>query len=87
MKQYRVCRTNNLLWTGIRYPLCSTNKEEDATTQPFINDDEHGKAIDLIISMKKKGDGDIQKPEIRTNGNIPILIIYDTHTYPKQYTV
>jgi hypothetical protein len=40
--------------------LCPTNKDGDAPTQPFSTDDEHGKAIDLIISMMKKGNGEIQ---------------------------
>ena len=45
----------------------------DTAAQPFSNEDEHGKAIDQIIAMMKKGNGDIQtlkQPEILTNGNI-----------------
>jgi hypothetical protein len=64
--------------------LCPPNKNTDA--QPFSNEDEHGNAIDLIISMMKKGNGNIQtlkQPEVMTNGNI--LILYNTHTFPEQY--
>jgi hypothetical protein len=53
--------------------LCSPNKDRDAATQPFNNEEEHGKAVDLIISMMKKGNGDMQtlkKPKVMTNGNI-----------------
>jgi hypothetical protein len=60
----------------------------DAAAPPFSNEDEHGKAIDLIISMMKKGNGDIQtlkQPEVITNGNI--LILYNSHEFPKQYTI
>jgi hypothetical protein len=45
--------------------LCPPNKNTDA--QPFSNEDEHGNAIDLIISMMKKGNGNIQtlkQPEV-----------------------
>ena len=45
----------------------------DAAAQPFSNEEEHAKAVDLIISMMKNGNGDIQtlkKPEVMTNGNI-----------------
>jgi hypothetical protein len=67
--------------------LCTPNKDADAHAQPFRNDDEHAKAIDLIISMMKKGNGDIQtikQPEVMTDSNI--LILYSTHKFPKQYT-
>lgn len=53
--------------------MCSPNKDTDAATQPFNNEEEDGKVVDLIISMMKKGNGDIQtlkKPEVMTNGNI-----------------
>ncbi|KAM0862918.1 hypothetical protein ACQ4PT_044957 [Festuca glaucescens] len=60
--------TYDYLPQGIYYSLCPPNKNTDA--QPFSNEDEHGNAIDLIISMMKKGNGDIQtlnQPEVTTN--------------------
>lgn len=47
-------------WTGIRYSLGPANEDTDAAKETFSNDNEKGKAIDLIISMMKKGEGDIQ---------------------------
>lgn len=74
---YTVCTTNHLSWTGIPYPLCPTPKDADAPAQSFCKDDEHGKVIDLIVSMMKNGDGDIQpikQPEVLNNGSTLNLI-------------
>lgn len=62
--------------------MCTPNKDTDTAAQPFSNEDEHGKAIDQIIAMMKKGNGDIQtlkQPEILTNGNI--LFFNNNHTF------
>jgi hypothetical protein len=63
--------------------VCPTNEDEDAPGQPFNNDDEHGKAIDLIISMMKKGNGDIKplkQPEVMINSKCSKfhIILIDT---------
>ena len=66
--------TNYLSWTGIYYPLCPPSKDGDVLEKPFSDDHEHGKAIDLIISIMKKGDGDIQtpkQPDVMVKGNTP----------------
>jgi hypothetical protein len=53
--------------------LCPPNKHADAPPQSFCNAEEHGKGIDIIISMMKNGNGDIDNtnmPEVLINGNI-----------------
>jgi hypothetical protein len=81
-------KTNKLSWTGIYSPLCPPNKDVDAPEQPFSNDGEHGNAIDLIISMMKKGNGDLQtlkQPEVMINGNT--VFFNNTHTFPNKYII
>jgi hypothetical protein len=63
--------------------LCAPNKDTDAPAQPFSTDDEHAKAIDLILAMMKKGNGDIQtlkQPAVMTKGNIIILYMILMHS-------
>jgi hypothetical protein len=77
--------TNQLPCTGVPYSLNPTNKNKDAPAQSFCNDDEHGKAIDLIVSMMKNGDGDIQtlkQPKVMMNGNtLNFIIVIHTQKY------
>jgi hypothetical protein len=68
--------TNKFSWTGIHYPLYPP-------ANPFYNADEHAKNIDLIISMMKNGNGDIQplkKPEVTINGKCSKFYIILIHT-------
>jgi hypothetical protein len=68
--------------------LCQPNKDVDAEAQPFSNDDEHGKAIDLVLSMMKKGNGDIQtleQPEVSIKGKT--LFFLQCSYISEKYTV
>ena len=55
------------------------NKDVDAMAQSFCNNDEHHKAIELIISMMRNGNSDIvplKQPEVMTNGTTLNFIQY-----------
>jgi hypothetical protein len=59
--------------------LCPPNKDKDALQKPVSGDDEQGKAIDLIISMMKNGNGDIRtpnQPEVMFKGNTLFYLQY-----------
>jgi hypothetical protein len=79
-----IYKTNKISWKDIYYPLCPPSKDKDAAAKPFSSDDEHAEAIDLIITMMKRSNGDIQtpkQPEVMIKGNS--LFFYNTRTFAK----
>jgi hypothetical protein len=65
-------------------PIVSTQQRQRCPRKPFSSDDEHAEAIDLIITMMKRSNGDIQtpkQPEVMIKSNS--LFFYNTRTFAK----